>query len=71
MTDINTEDQAKYRYIVSLAIDVKRTDGDHLTDEENAMVLDIQKEAENAIAAAMARAGMGSNRKIAQTVRKY
>ena len=67
-----TDQEAKqYRYVVGIVIDVKRTDGDHLTDDENKMVDDMRIAAEAAIAKVMAAAGNGNSKHLGTTKRKY
>ena len=60
-----------YKFIVSLNIDVKRTDGDRLTDDENKMVDAMRIAAEAAIAKVMADAGNGNSKHLGTTKRKY
>jgi hypothetical protein len=60
-----------YKYLVEFKVDVKRTDNQMLTDEENAMVLEVQKATEKAIAEIMAKHGQGSKRLLGRTMETY
>lgn len=60
-----------YTYMVSLMIDVKRTDGAHLTDSENEMVLEMKTAAEKAISEVMAKNGMNNTKRLGDKVEKY
>ena len=61
----------QYQYLVTIAVDVKRTDGDHLTADENTMVIEMQAAAERIIAEIMATRGMNNAKRLDKTVRLY
>lgn len=61
----------KYVYQVRIMIDVKRTDGDHLNDEENKMVLEMHEASEKVITEIMAKYGMNNTKSLGKKVRKY
>lgn len=65
------EERKQYSYLVDTKIDVKRTDGAHLTPEEDKMANDCLFAAEAAVAAVMAKYGQPNQKKIGNTVEKY
>lgn len=67
-TDQETKD---YRYITTLAIDVKRTDNAMLTDEENKMVDEMKTAAEQAIAKVMTDHGNTNRKHLGSEKRIY
>lgn len=58
----NKPEESKYNYAVQFVIDVKRTDGRMLTNDENAMVEKMRVSTHAAIAKVMADHGQ-NNRK--------
>ncbi len=67
-----TDQEARqYKYAVYLKIDVKRTDGARLTDEENQMVLEMQKASEEAIGTIMAKHGSSKSKTLGREYVEY
>ena len=56
--------EVKYNYLVNFVIDVKRTDGAMLTDEENAMVQEMREATEKAIAKVMEDHGQNNSKNL-------
>lgn len=53
-----------YKYLVEFVIDVRRTDNQMLTDEENAMVQEMREVTEKVIAEVMARHGQNNSKNL-------
>lgn len=60
-----------YEYMVDLSINVTRTDNAMLTDDENTMVLQMKKAAEDAMAKVMVDHGNASRKDLGSDVRIY
>lgn len=69
MRQPTTEEKKNYRYMTTIVIDVKRTDNQPLTDDENKMVDQMRVAAEQAVAEVM-KANGNSNSKHLGTARK-
>lgn len=66
-----TEDLKKYSYLIETRIDVKRTDGAHLTEDENKMTEALLIAAEAAVSAKMAEYGQPVEKKLGNTRKHY
>lgn len=60
-----------YKYMVNFKIDVKRTDGQMLNSDENAMVLRMQRATEEAIAKVMTDYGQSNSKNLGRTFVTY
>lgn len=54
----------EYKYFVNFVIEVKRTNGQMLTDDENIMVQEMRKATETAIAKVMAKYGQKNSKNL-------
>lgn len=71
ITQPTEQDLKEHRYIVSFVIDVKRTDGALLTDEENAMVDKMRVATEQAIQGVMIEHGNNNYKHLGSDKRVY
>lgn len=58
------QERKDYRYVVSFVIDVKRTDNQLLTADENTMVEEMRAATESTIAAVMAKHGNNNHKNL-------
>jgi hypothetical protein len=61
----------EYKYLVEFVIDVKRTDKQMLTDDENAMVQEMRVATEEAIAKVMSKYGQNRSKNMGNETRVY
>lgn len=60
-----------YKYLIAFVIDVKRTDGAMLTDNENAMVQEMKVATEQAIAKIAVKYGNNNSEHLGSKTRIY
>lgn len=65
------QERKQYNYVVETVIDVKRTDGAHLSVEENKMADALLVAAEAAVADKMAEYGNPQEKKLGNTRKTY
>lgn len=65
------QEKKTYKYMVSFVIDVKRTDGALLTDDENLMVQDMKTATEQVITKVMKIHGNNNSKSLGSEMRKY
>jgi hypothetical protein len=61
----------KYNYAVNIIVNVQRTDGEHLTDSENAMAEELHAAAEAAVTKIMRKHGQKQTKRLSKEITKY
>jgi len=71
LRDPTDEERKQYSYLVETRVDVKRTDGAHLTEDENKMTEALLIAAEAAVSKVMAEYGNPNEKKLGNTRKHY